>query len=346
MIDNLVNNSKYAMISAIEIHNKPLFPYRYEVVTILIINSWELILKAYLLKNKPEIKVVREDGTTKPFEECLESVKSSIGINFFASSENIKNIYIYRCSTIHFFQENLDVLLYSLSSKSVEFYSDFILEHFGIDLTEENNLILLPIGFKRPISPLIYLSEKAGSDKPSPIIQDFIKRIITSTNTLIENNINDAILVEYKLSLINENRISNADIKAAITKDSDKATLQIANVLPEILNFSEDENAKKIKLEEETIFGKIYTDPYDDVTSKCKDLFSDFVMNTKFHDIMRNLKNNPQFHKKRYLDAIKQEGVGKDYYTKAIYDEFANIIRKILTSTQHRLGKSGAEVLY
>ncbi|WP_374761227.1 DUF3644 domain-containing protein [Flectobacillus roseus] len=242
---------------------------------------------------------------------------------FFAASENIKNIYVYRCSTIHFFQENLDVILYSLSSKSVEFYSEFILEHFGIDLTEENNLILLPIGFKRPVSPLIYLSANAASDNVSPVVSEFIKGLVTSTNILIENNIDDAILVEYKLSLINESRITNADIKAAITKDSEKATLQVATVLPENLNFSEDENAKKIKLEEETIFGKIYTDTYDDVTSKCKDLFSDFVKNAKFHSIMRDLKNNPQFHKKRYLDALKQEGVGKDYYTNAIYDEFA-----------------------
>ncbi len=41
----LFKNSMSAMFSAIEIHNKPYFEYRYPVVVILILNSWELILK-------------------------------------------------------------------------------------------------------------------------------------------------------------------------------------------------------------------------------------------------------------------------------------------------------------
>ncbi|MBK7873953.1 MAG: DUF3644 domain-containing protein [Saprospiraceae bacterium] len=237
MIDHLVNNSKSALISAIEIHNKPLFAYRYELVSILLINSWELLFKAYLLKNHPEIKVIKDDGTTKPFEECLESVKSRIGIQFFATAENISRIYEFRCNCIHFYQEDIDVLLYSLASKSVEFYSDFILKYFGIDLADETNLILLPIGFRKPISPLIYLSNKASTDNTSPAITEFIKSIITSTNVLIDNNIDDSILVEYKLSLINENRISNADIKAAISKENTNSSIQIATVLPQKFKF-------------------------------------------------------------------------------------------------------------
>jgi len=311
------------MISAIEIHNKPMFAYRYEVVTMLIINSWELILKSYLLKNHPEIIVIREDRTTKPFEECIESVRSSIGLDFFASAENIKKIYEYRCSCIHFYQEDIDVLLYSLSSKSVEFYADFINTYFGIDLAEESNLILLPIGFRKPISPIIYLSNKIATDSTSPAVMDFIKSIVTSTNILIDNNLDDSILVGYKLSLTNENRISNADIKAAITKDDEQAAIKIATILPENLQITDDENAKKIRLEEETLYGKIYTDDYSTVSNNCKNMFSDFLLNNKFREIMKNLKNNPQFHKKRYLDFARQSGSGKDYYTKAIYEEIA-----------------------
>ena len=38
------------MLSAIEIYNKPDFKYREETFTILAINSWELLLKARILK--------------------------------------------------------------------------------------------------------------------------------------------------------------------------------------------------------------------------------------------------------------------------------------------------------
>lgn len=323
MIDNLVDNSKSALISAIEIHNKPIFAYRYEVVSMLIINAWELLLKAYLLKNHQEIKVIRDDGTTKPFEECVESVRSSIGLEFFATAENIKKVYEYRCNCIHFYQEDIDVLLYSLSSKSVELYSEFIHTYFGVDLSEESNLILLPIGFKKPISPIIYLSNKSALETTSPPVTEFIKSIITSTNILIDNNLDDSILVGYKLSLTNENRISNADIKAAVTKDEGAAAINIATVLPENIQITDEDNAKKIRLEEETLYGKIYTDDYGTVSANCKNMFSDFLQNNKFREIIRNLKNNPQFHRKRYLDFAKQSGSGKDYYTKAIYDEIA-----------------------
>ena len=45
---SLLRNSKTAMFAAIEIHNKPVFTYRYEVTTMLVINAWELLLKAYI----------------------------------------------------------------------------------------------------------------------------------------------------------------------------------------------------------------------------------------------------------------------------------------------------------
>lgn len=325
MIDNLVNNSKSALISAIEIHNKPIFSYRYEVVSILLINAWELIFKAYLLKNNPMIKVIRDDGTTKSFEECLENVRNSIGKPFFPTAENVTKIYEYRCNSIHFYQGNLDILLYSLASKSVEFYSDFILCYFGIDLVDETNLILLPIGFKKPVSPTIFLSNQSVAENTSEAVKQFIQSIIKSTDTLIANGIEEAILVEYRMSLINESRIKNADLKAAITQDESQAEgiLTVKTVLPDKIQFSNDETAKKIKIEEESLFRDIYIETYDSVCRTCKELFGDFLVNNKFWDILRQIKNNPQFHKKRLLDINKKEGSGKDYYTKAIYEEMS-----------------------
>lgn len=330
MIDNLVNHSKSGLIAAIEIHNKPVFPYRYEVVTILLINAWELILKAYLLKNCPSIKVIRDDGTTKPFEECVESVRSSIGKPFFPIAENIGRLYEYRCNCIHFYQDNLDVLLYSLISRTVEFYSEFLLHHFGVDLTDETNLILLPIGFKKPISPIIFLSEQSDSEKSSAAVKQFIKSIVKSTDDLIKDGIDEAILVEYRMSLINENRIKNADLKAAITREKALAqgSLTVSTTLPEKLQITGDETAKKIMIEEDTLFGKIYTETYDDVWTNCREMFIDFLVNNKFWGILRSIKNNPQYHRKRLLDVTRQDGTGKDFYTKAIYEEMSKHYKK------------------
>lgn len=45
----LLNKSIAAMISAIEVYNKPDYKYREETFAILSLNAWELLLKAFIL---------------------------------------------------------------------------------------------------------------------------------------------------------------------------------------------------------------------------------------------------------------------------------------------------------
>jgi len=49
--EKLIDNSLSAALSSIEIYNKPDFKYREEIFTILLINAWELLLKAKILKD-------------------------------------------------------------------------------------------------------------------------------------------------------------------------------------------------------------------------------------------------------------------------------------------------------
>ena len=46
----LLDSSQAALFAGIEIHNKPHIAYRYPTAVILIINAWELALKAYIYK--------------------------------------------------------------------------------------------------------------------------------------------------------------------------------------------------------------------------------------------------------------------------------------------------------
>ncbi len=114
--ESLVENSKSAIIGCVELHNKPIFPYRYEICTILAINGWELLLKAYIAQNHPEIKLIRKDNYSKPFEECVSFMSSQLGKPFLAIEENLNRLYEYRCHIIHFYKENIDTILYSLFS--------------------------------------------------------------------------------------------------------------------------------------------------------------------------------------------------------------------------------------
>ena len=48
-VESLIEKSVACAVSAIEIYNKPDFKYREETFSILMINSWELILKAKII---------------------------------------------------------------------------------------------------------------------------------------------------------------------------------------------------------------------------------------------------------------------------------------------------------
>jgi hypothetical protein len=323
IIEKLIGNSKSCQFACVEIHNKPIFPFRYETCVSLNINSWELLLKAFILKFHPEVKVLNDDGTTKPFEECLAFVSSQLGKDFIVTRENIEKLYEFRCNIVHFYQDDLSVLIFSLLSKNVLLYYEFLLKFFSIDISLETNLILLPIGFKGPVSPLDFLSNESQIKNSSSAVQQFVKSIEYSTRHIESNNVEDSILLSFKMSLINENRIKNADVIAAITKDKSASSISVENVLQNVMLVNDDtiDGVKKIKIDEETLFKSLYTETHEMVLKKCKTIFSDFKANNHFNRILKGLQNNPVFHKARYLNIDNPKGGYKNYYTKKLYEE-------------------------
>jgi hypothetical protein len=328
IIDGLINNSKSAIYSAIEVHNKPIFPYSYEVCTILVVNGWELIMKAWIMINHPEIKILDKDGLSKPFDDCIDFVLSKVGREFRTSYENLKLIYEYRCRTIHFYEERIDVILFSLLSKNVVLFYEFLLGQFGIDISNETNLHLMPIGFKRPVSPIDFISNSSSIEKASEHVQGFVKSLVESIHSMNNDGIEDSILLTYKMSVINENRIKNADIVAAISKGEEGTTINVENVLGHI-HLTDDVTAKTVKVKEESLYETLYTETYNEVLKKSRKMFSDFVQNSKFHKTMKGIKGDPNYHKLRLLDIKKQSGGGKDYYTIKVYEELGKHFKSV-----------------
>ena len=124
------------------------------------------------------------------------------------------------------------------------------------------------------------------------------------------------------MAVFNENRIKNADIIAGITKDDERAKLKISTVLNPA-NITSNESAKKFQIDEQTLFKTVYILGYYNVAKTCRKIFSDFKQNQRFNDIIKSLKGNPKFHKKRFLDPINNTGIGKDWYTNEIFNELS-----------------------
>src|ERR1044071_7924716 len=98
---HLLRNSKSALLAAIEIYNKPRIEYRDECFVILLLNSWELFLKAIISKNSGTIfyrKRRHEPYKTLSLDDALVKAEKffSTKIPLLAVSRNLELLSTYR----------------------------------------------------------------------------------------------------------------------------------------------------------------------------------------------------------------------------------------------------------
>lgn len=325
LVKSLIRNTESALLSSIEIHNKPVFSYRYEVSVILLINAWELALKAYIykfLKNK--VKLIFEDGTTKPFLECLGCVKSNLKKEFFMETESIEALFDYRNNIIHFYGQKMDSVVFSLLQKNILLLSNFIKKYFKVDLSKKTDLILLPLGFKKVISPVDFLSNDSYTQNSSQEVKDFLNKIIERVDRLKKAGIEDSILVTYRMNIENVNRVKNADIIAAIDNQNEqKNKIQINK-----FQFSNDPNARKLKIDsDDEIFKTIFTESRS-MTSKY--MRENFIckIDKKYYKIRKEFEDDPNLFRFRLSYPSQPEKGGMPFFSKQIYKAFEKFYKR------------------
>lgn len=245
---NLIKNAISAYVAGIEIHNKPNFNYRYEVVIILMINAWELILKAYIYKYHKKEKILYKDGTSKSIDDCLNIVVNKLGKKFLVQKENIELLCEYRNMVIHFYSRDLDIIIYALLRKNVIFFSNFFKDNFNIDLGDESNLILLPIGFKKTISPIDFMSNESILKNSSKEVKNFISKIIASSSKLNSKGIEDTVFIDFGINLTNVRNTKNADIVAGVNNtQGNPINFEVVKKANKF-TVSNEENAQPVKI--------------------------------------------------------------------------------------------------
>jgi hypothetical protein len=152
----LLRHSIDAALAAIEIYNKPNFPYREQVFTILIINAWELLLKAKIAKDNGEdiasLCALGGDGKPK-----LNRTGNAMTIEAFAAIkkvklnqavvENLEMLVEIRDTAIHYYHDDsIRYLTYTLGVAALKNYQRLAQEWFGKGLLDYN-FFILPLAF-------------------------------------------------------------------------------------------------------------------------------------------------------------------------------------------------------
>jgi hypothetical protein len=317
---SLLDKSISSMLSAIELYNKPNFEYRDESFSILAVNAWELLLKAYLLKickyNPGSIfefeNVIKKNGQKslrkKPkknragnaqtigiFEviKRLNSISLVIDSSLLASIELIVEM---RDNAIHFHNsDGIKKQLQELGFACIKNYMNVINKwRIDIDLSKYNFYLM----------PLAYVDGKVSAES---ILTDEMANYLS----LIENK-------------VKENETINSSYEIAISIDiSFKKSENYNNGLP--VKF--DSNGVPVIMSEEN-FRKKYPFSYKQIIEKARNKYSNFKCNSDFHKIMKEIKLDSKIYHLRMLDpsSIKSQKMG--YYNQNIWKVLDNIFEK------------------
>lgn len=314
----MLDKSISAMLSAMEIYNKPDFKYREESFSILCINAWELLFKAKILSlssnkiaslyameyrtlksgDKSKLARPRTNRTGNPMSislfEAFRIITEDFGSEIDkAVIDNVTALTEIRDNAIHFINDDitLSVKIQELGSASLQNYAYLVKSWHG-DILNKYNFYLMPISFFR------------GFDEAPGVLLNPKEKKVLEYIRLAEKNYDNSDVGIYNLTL-------RVDIKLQKVKSDAAIPIQ----------YSTDSSATKIIITELDISEK-YPWDYKNLTTRLSRRFKDFKQNKSYHAIRKLLETDEKFAHKRYLTPGSTTGIPKIFYNPNILKEF------------------------
>lgn len=135
LLNKMLEKSQEAFIMSVEIYNKPTIKYRVEGFSFFICNSWELMLKAYIIKTIGDNAIYYKDNPNKTISlsECIKRVftndKDPLRIN-------LEKIIELRDTSTHFITTEYEMVYIPLFQACLFNYNEKMQQFFNIDMTE------------------------------------------------------------------------------------------------------------------------------------------------------------------------------------------------------------------
>lgn len=223
-VKRLVQNSMSAMLTAIEAYNKPQAVYRDEVTVILVVNAWELALKAALRQDGKAIYYRKSKG--KPYRSyTLDDALNRVRINKLwppkvegaAAEANIKALAEYRDRAIHLYNTpGLANVLYPFLQQSVLNYRDFVLSRFRRDFAADITWQLLPLGATAPADLVEFMRVDPGPRVGAEVIDfiDDLRRLVDEVEAAGGDT--SRVATTYDINLRSVKSVTSADLVVGV----------------------------------------------------------------------------------------------------------------------------------
>jgi hypothetical protein len=314
----LYYKAESALISAIEIYNKPDFAYREETFAILAINAWELLLKAKVLTdnaNDPRALYVFEhrtnaDGTRSKKKYLrrnragnVHTVGMGPAIALLEANPstrlppevrgNLEALVEVRDNAVHFVNAGFELAKHVLEvgTACVRNFIALAGKWFNQDLSRYS-LYLMPIGFlSAPAATALAVGGKEGK------LVSYLRNLVAAQNTSTTSTSGYHIALDINLSF----KRSATDAISTFTLTSDPS-------------------APHVYLTEEDIRSR-YPWDYKELVKRCRATYSDFKENEAFHSIRRPLLEDKRFVSARFLDPGNPKSSKKAFHSPNILRE-------------------------
>lgn len=223
---HLAKNSRAALLAAIELYNKPRIDYREETVVILLLNAWELLLKAVLSKRKESIFYPKKRGQpyrTLTWADALERAKRYFpaSVDGLAIQKNLELLATYRDHAVHFYNSgDFKALIYGLAQTCVLNYRDLLSSNFGLDLAKDITWRLLPLGLELPVDPIEYLRKRPQvGRRGEAAITEFLGALsCAAAEVEAAKGDTNRLLTPVVLKLTSTKKLERADVTVGVEK--------------------------------------------------------------------------------------------------------------------------------
>lgn len=277
-----------ALLAAIEVYNKPLVSYREQTVALLLINAWEILLKARIVQcNGNKLSSIyrrdgrkfkrNKDGSHRTIGLGQAIAKTSIGTEVRRSLEGLE---LVRNEAAHAgdLSDDLRRTAHAFAAGAVQNFARSADKWFGLQVRMPH---LLPVGF---------LSDDASVQATGNTTQrQLLRRLRDLAATPVDAESGFVVALRVTVAL---NPLSSGGGTIGVTSDP---------------------KAPKVRLTDDELLKK-YSLDYGDVVSECRRRVPGFKKDRRFNAAMNKVKRDPDCAHERRLNPRSSKGGVKWLY--------------------------------
>lgn len=233
-VEALLNKAEEAYLMSMEIINKPTINYRTEGFCFFICNAWELLLKAFLINKTQDINIINykdDSNRTISLDDCVEKVFTSTTDK---TKNNITFIRNIRNKATHLILPEFDFILSPVFQRCLTNFNKFFKKHFpNYKLNEK-------------VTPFIALVNPGNDENVSSLILNPANLLLLEK---VKKELDNDDSLSQTLRLISTNKETEADIKFALTKDSEEKArlIKVPKNIEKTHPYTTNEVIKRIK---------------------------------------------------------------------------------------------------